>query len=129
MCSDEFKGKVEELVTKFKADATDPILYEIIEKMVLNEPEYLNSKEKDMELELKLESQSVSHKMMQEYLPERWELVRENGRLLYSDKEIQKALILLIYNIGAEKSLDMLPTELIEEYLQKKSLKDKNSQD
>jgi hypothetical protein len=120
MCNEDFKQKVDELVAKLKAGATDPILYEIIEHMVINDPEYLSSKVEDMNLELKLEPQSVSHKMMKEYLPERWELVRDNGRLLYSDKEIQKALILLIYNIGVEKSLDMLPTELIEEYLQKK---------
>lgn len=126
MCNEDFKQKVDELVAKLKAGATDPILYEIIEHLVINDPEYLSSKVEDINLDLKLEPQSVSHKMMKEYLPERWELVRDNGRLLYSDKEIQKAMILLIYNIGVEKSLDMLPTELIEEYLQKK---DERSQD
>lgn len=41
----------------------------------------------------------------------------KKGTLLYSDEELQKVLKLLIYNIGVEKSLDVIPSELIEQYL------------
>jgi hypothetical protein len=39
------------------------------------------------------------------------------GKLLYSDKEIQRVLKLLIYNLGVRASLDVIPRELIEKYL------------
>ncbi|CAN7220989.1 hypothetical protein [Rossellomorea sp. LjRoot5] len=130
MCSDEFKKKAEELTALLKASASDQELYKFIEQIVLNDPEYLCTEERTIKkLKLKLEPQSVDHKMMQEYLPEKWEIIRNDGRLLYSDEDIQKVIILLTFNIGVKKSLDVIPIELIERYLQQKVTKGEEEQE
>lgn len=67
-------------------------------------------------LELSLEPQQLDYDTTQYYLPEKWEMPR-TGRLLYSDEEIQQVLKLLIYNLGVRASLDVIPRELIEQYL------------
>ncbi|WP_078429363.1 hypothetical protein [Alkalihalobacterium alkalinitrilicum] len=71
------------------------------------------------ELELKMESQLLNYDTVCEYLPERWEMPR-NGKLLYSDRELQEAIKLLIFNLGVESTLNLIPRQLIEAYLEKK---------
>jgi hypothetical protein len=130
MCSNEFKKKVEELTSRFKAEVDDKRLYQIIEQLVLSDPEsaelLLEEVKAKQKLNLKLEPQPVNHDIIQTFLPEKWELPRGNGRLLYSDEEIQRALMLLMFNLGIEKSLEIVPIELIEKYLSKKKKKDSN---
>ncbi len=71
------------------------------------------------ELVLKMESQLLDYDTVCEYLPERWEMPRD-GKLLYSDRELQEAIKLIIFNLGVESTLDIIPRELIETYLHKK---------
>ncbi|TYS12980.1 hypothetical protein FZC78_22615 [Rossellomorea vietnamensis] len=68
------------------------------------------------ELELKMESQLLDYDTVYKYLPERWEMPRD-GKLLYYDKELQDAVKLLIYHIGVESTLNLIPKELIKSYL------------
>ena len=115
MCTDEFKKKVEELVAELEAGVEDKALYEMVKQIVLSDSElaeFITGEEKTMDnIKLKLEPQAVNYQMMQA-LPQRWELVRDNGRMLYSDEELEKALILLIFNLGVEKTLDMIQPEI-----------------
>ncbi|MFI8688534.1 hypothetical protein [Rossellomorea sp. NPDC077527] len=70
------------------------------------------------ELELRMEPQLLDYDMVSEDLPERWEMPRD-GKLLYSDRELQEAMKLLIYNLGVENTLNLIPRNLIDTYLQK----------
>lgn len=67
-------------------------------------------------LKLKLEPQFVDYDTAQSMLPEKWGMPR-NGKLLYDDAEVQQVLKLLVYQLGVEKSLDIIPRHLIEQYL------------
>lgn len=67
-------------------------------------------------LELKMGSQPLEYDTVRYYLPEKWEIIRA-GKLLSSDEEIQRVLRLLIYNLGIEKSLDVIPSQEIQKYL------------
>ncbi|WP_391558956.1 hypothetical protein [Robertmurraya sp.] len=69
-------------------------------------------------LDLKLEPQPLDYDTVNYYLPEKWEMPRE-GKLLYSDEELLNVLKLIIYNLGAQKALDSIPRELLEQYLTK----------
>jgi len=71
------------------------------------------------ELQLRMESQHVNYDMTDYYLPEKWEMPRE-GKLLYDDEELQRALKLIVFNLGVQKSLDVIPRQLIEKYLHDK---------
>ncbi|HWO76940.1 MAG TPA: hypothetical protein VNM69_13775 [Bacillus sp. (in: firmicutes)] len=71
----------------------------------------------DNELELKMESQLLDYNTVQEYLPEKWEMLR-TGKLLADDVELQRVLKLIVFNLGVLKSLDVIPKELIINYLQ-----------
>jgi hypothetical protein len=81
-----------------------------------NESEWISIKP----LVLKWEGQLLNYATVQHNLPQTWEMPRK-GKLLYSDQELQNVLKLIAYNLGVEKSLDMIPVELIERYLQNKS--------
>ncbi len=70
----------------------------------------------DPVLELKLESQPLDYDTVQYYLPEKWEMPRK-GKLLYSDQELQRVLKLLIFNLGIEKTLNIIPREMIKQFL------------
>ncbi|WP_426454490.1 hypothetical protein ACP26L_17680 [Paenibacillus sp. S-38] len=70
-------------------------------------------------LDLKLESQDVQYEMTKYYLPQKWEMLRP-GKLLYDDEELLNALKLIIYNVGVQKTLDIIPKQLIENYLRGK---------
>ena len=70
------------------------------------------------ELELGMESQPLCYDTLRYFLPERWEMPRA-GKLLYSDEEIQRVLRMLIFNLGVEKSLDVIPREKILHYLER----------
>ncbi len=124
MCSDEFKKKVEELVVKLEDGVENPALFQIVEQIVLSDPELANffkSKEIIMEkLTLKLEPQAITYDDMESYLPPKWEMPRE-GKMLYTDEELQRALILIMYNLGIHKSLEVIPDDLIKVYLRKKT--------
>ena len=72
------------------------------------------------ELQLKMESQPLDHHTVQYYLPEKWEMPRK-GKLLYSDRELQRVLKLIIFNLGIEKTLEMIPPEAITQYLNSRS--------
>lgn len=67
-------------------------------------------------LELHMESQELDYETVQNFLPEKWEMPRE-GKLLYDDEELQQVLKLIVFNIGVRKCLDVIPRELIEQYL------------
>lgn len=83
-----------------------------LEKIYREEYEYKKNAPK---LEIKLEPQLVTVKLADYYLPEKWELV--DGKLLFSEEELQNALKLIIYNLGAEQALRVIPKELIEKYI------------
>ncbi|KKK37010.1 hypothetical protein WQ57_16650 [Mesobacillus campisalis] len=70
-------------------------------------------------LELKMESQLLDYEIVKYYVPQKWEMPREEGKLLYSDKELQRVLKLLVFNLGIKKSLDVIPRGMIEQYLKK----------
>jgi hypothetical protein len=124
MCSDEFKKKVEGLVAKLEGGVENPALFQIVEQIVLSDPELANffkSRENIMEkLTLKLEPQAITYDDMESYLPQKWEMPRE-GKMLYTDEELQRALMLIMYNLGIHRSLEVIPDELIKDYLQKKN--------
>jgi hypothetical protein len=124
MCRDEFKKKVEELVAKLEADVENPVLFQRVEQIVLSDLElanFIKSEEIIMEkLKLKLEPQAITYDDMEAYLPQKWEMPRE-GKMLYTDIELQRALLLIIYNLGIQKSLEVIPGELIKDYLRKKT--------
>jgi hypothetical protein len=63
-----------------------------------------------------MEPQSLDYDIAHYYLPEKWEMVRV-GKVLSSDEETQRILRLLIFNLGIKKSLDLMPRQLIEQYL------------
>jgi hypothetical protein len=115
--------KVEELVAKLKADVENPALFQIVEQIVLSDPELANffkSEEIIMEkLTLKLISQAITYDDMEAYLPQKWEMPRV-GKMLYTDEELQRALMLIMYNLGIQKSLEIIPDDLIKDYLRKK---------
>jgi hypothetical protein len=69
--------------------------------------------------------------MLIDHLPDRWGLVRTGGipKLLYTDVDIKRAIELIVYNIGVDETLDIIPTELIEEYLKKKEKQGRTSAD
>ncbi|MEB1808329.1 MAG: hypothetical protein LPK26_13735 [Bacillaceae bacterium] len=75
-----------------------------------------NKQENSHLLALKWEPQLVDYDTAQRMLPEKWEMPR-NGKLLYDDEEVQQVLKLLVYQLGVEKSLDIIPRHLIEQYL------------
>ncbi|MDQ0254153.1 hypothetical protein J2S74_001526 [Evansella vedderi] len=81
------------------------------------EYEYKQSRPK---LELQLEPQLVNYALVQGYLPEKWEMLRD-GKLLGSDDELVDVLNLIIYNLGIRKSFDSIPRKLIEEYVEEPS--------
>jgi hypothetical protein len=124
MCSDEFKKKVEELVAKLEDGVENPAIFQIVEQIVLSDPELANffkSKEIIMEkLTLKLEPQAITYDDMESYFPQKWEMPRE-GKMLYTDEELQRALVLIMYNLGIQKSLEVIPDDLIKDYLRKKT--------
>lgn len=124
MCSDEFKKKVEELVAKLEADIENPALFQIVEQIVLRDLElenFISSEEIIMKkLILKLEPQAITYNDMEAYLPQKWEMPRE-GKMLYTDEELQRALMLIMYNLGIQKSLEVIPDALIKDYLRKKT--------
>ncbi|MEH7239439.1 hypothetical protein [Bacillus sp. JJ1562] len=69
------------------------------------------------ELNIKFEPQLLDYETTKYYLPEgAWEMPRK-GKLLYSDEELQKVIKLISFNLGARKSLDVIPRDLIEKYL------------
>jgi hypothetical protein len=72
------------------------------------------------ELELKMESQLLDYDTVCKYLPERWEMPRD-GKLLYFDRELQEAMKVLIFNLGVESTLNLIPRNLIETYLEKEN--------
>jgi hypothetical protein len=124
MCSDEFKKKVEELVAKLEADMENPALFQIVGQIVLSDLElenFITSEEIIMEkLTLNLEPQAITYNDMEAYLPQKWEIARE-GKMLYTDEELQRALMLIMYNLGIQKSLEVIPDNLIKDYLRKKT--------
>lgn len=67
-------------------------------------------------LYLKLEPQPVTYDISNQYLPEKWEMIRP-GQLLYDDEELLNVLKLIMFNLGVQKSLDIIPGDLIEQYL------------
>ena len=68
------------------------------------------------ELAPQMEGQIVDYNTADYYLPEKWEMPRP-GKLLYSDEDLQNVLKLLVYQLGIRKSLDIIPRQFIEQYL------------
>lgn len=68
------------------------------------------------ELKLKMEPQPICYDTVRYYLPERWEMPRTE-KLLNSDEEILRVIKLLVFNLGVKKSLDVIPKEMIQQYL------------
>jgi hypothetical protein len=69
------------------------------------------------DLELNMEPQQLDYDTVQYFLPEKWEMPRK-GRLLYSDEEIKQVLKLLIFHLGVRESLDVIPHNLIVQYIE-----------
>lgn len=67
-------------------------------------------------LEFKMEPQLLDYETDQYYLPEKWEVLRK-GQLLSSDQELQRVLRLIVYNLGVQKTLSIIPHDLIIQYL------------
>lgn len=67
-------------------------------------------------LELRLEGQEIKSELVEYYLPEKWEMPRQ-GTLLYDDEKLLNVLKLIIFNIGVKKTLEVIPQDLIKQYL------------
>lgn len=72
-------------------------------------------------LELKLEQQVVSYALYQDFTPEKIELI--DGLLLGEESAAEKMLLILIFNLGVERTLQLIPNKLIQEFL----IKDKKN--
>ncbi|RDU38916.1 hypothetical protein DRW41_05005 [Neobacillus piezotolerans] len=60
-----------------------------------------------------MESHPLDYDTLRHYLLEKWEIAREEGKLLYSEQELQRVLKLLVFNLGIEKALNTIPREQI----------------
>ena len=67
-------------------------------------------------LSLKMEPQELNYKIVEAYLPEKWEMPRK-GKLLYSDEGLLDVFKILVFNLGVKKSLDTISYNLIEQYI------------
>lgn len=68
-------------------------------------------------LELNMEPQQLDYDTVQYFLPEKWEMPR-TGRLLYSDEDLKRVLKLILFSLGVRESLDIIPLELIVQYIE-----------
>lgn len=89
-----------------------PYSIDELRKMYREEYEYKKNAPK---LEIKMEPQQINFKLANYYLPEKWELV--DGKLLFSEEELLNVLKLIVYNLGVEQALSVIPKDLIEKYL------------
>lgn len=72
--------------------------------------EDLKVQEPTIKLNMKLEPQDITHEMLEQYTPEKTELIC--GELYGGGRELTKMFELLLYNIGIQEAIKYAPREV-----------------